>query len=174
MAASLWHRHVGGLHQRMVKVRIYMAYFVMIVKLFASSRITPRNIPHRGSGLYVSVVERNCICSIIIAETIYLCERFYFVQTASAFSSVGSKVHPDTYDIDCYRLCVSSRASLQWQASVPLYPIQAVADLRLGATVSGYWPSTGSLLLLKVAVQIFPSTDFRCVSCDCRSVHGES
>lgn len=40
---------------------------------------------------------------------------------------------------------------------------QALADLSLGTAASGYWPGTGSLLLLKLLVQIFPSTDFRCV-----------
>ncbi|CAM9297716.1 unnamed protein product [Pylaiella littoralis] len=39
--------------------------------------------------------------------------------------------------------------------------VNAMADLRLGTAASGYWPSTGSLLLLKLLVQIFPSTDFR-------------
>lgn len=37
-----------------------------------------------------------------------------------------------------------------------------MTDLSLGADASGYWPSTGSLLLLKLLVHIFPSTDFRC------------
>ncbi|CAN0101506.1 unnamed protein product [Scytosiphon promiscuus] len=39
--------------------------------------------------------------------------------------------------------------------------VKALADLNLGVASTGYWPSTGSLLLLKLAVQIFPSTDFR-------------
>ncbi|CAM9522905.1 unnamed protein product [Laminaria digitata] len=39
--------------------------------------------------------------------------------------------------------------------------LKALADLSVGTCASGYWPSTGSLLLLKLLVQIFPSTDFR-------------
>ncbi|CBJ25573.1 similar to RIKEN cDNA 2610033H07 [Ectocarpus siliculosus] len=39
--------------------------------------------------------------------------------------------------------------------------VKAMEDLSLGADASGYWPSTGSLLLLKLLVHIFPSTDFR-------------
>eukprot|EP00903_Cladosiphon_okamuranus_P007894 g7626.t1 len=39
--------------------------------------------------------------------------------------------------------------------------VKAMADLSLGKSTSGYWPSTGSLLLIKLLLHIFPSTDFR-------------
>lgn len=48
-------------------------------------------------------------------------------------------------------------------ANCERFPSQAMADLSMGALTTGYWPNAGSLLLLKLLVQVFPCTDFRYV-----------
>eukprot|EP00752_Nemacystus_decipiens_P016522 g14767.t1 len=65
------------------------------------------------------------------------------------------------YDITAEMPEVAASLWRRFCGSLHQRMVKAMTDLSLGDAASGYWPSTGSLLLIKLLLQIFPSTDFR-------------
>ena len=142
VAASLWHRFCGSLHQRMVKVSpIFCSFFRKA--WFALS--LPLCYFERGVARYPLPL--------------------HFLQKRSADSGGLVSTQEVCLHVSRAPFCLLARL-------IAMYPScsQALADLSLGSAAFGYWPGTGSLLLIKLLVQIFPSTDFRCVQHVCFSL----